>query len=99
VVRLAEAIDGVETTQERCCEAELHRFKGELLETDSDCDQAGACFLDALAAHAIRMPGRGSFAPASVSPVFGAIRLSGRRLASFSLRFTAGLPQASIRSI
>ena len=47
--RLAEAISLVKKTQERWCEAELHRLKGELLKADGECDQAEACFLDALA--------------------------------------------------
>jgi predicted ATPase len=47
--QLAEAIGLGKKTQERWCEAELHRLKGELLKADGECDQAGACFLDALA--------------------------------------------------
>ena len=47
--RLAEAISLVEKTQERWCEAELHRLKGQLLKADGECDQVESCFLDALA--------------------------------------------------
>ena len=47
--QLAEAIGLGKKTQERWCEAELHRLKGELLKADGECDQAEACFLDALA--------------------------------------------------
>ena len=37
--RLAEAVSLVEKTQERWCEAELHRLKGQLLKADGECDQ------------------------------------------------------------
>jgi tetratricopeptide (TPR) repeat protein len=47
--QLAEAIALGKKTQERWCEAELHRLKGELLKADGEGDQAGTCFLDALA--------------------------------------------------
>jgi class 3 adenylate cyclase/predicted ATPase len=46
--RLAEAISLVEETQERWCEAELHRAKGELLNSEGKLDEAEACFGKAL---------------------------------------------------
>jgi predicted ATPase len=46
--RLAEAMDIVEETQERSCEAELHRAKGELLNAVAKSDEAEACFVRAL---------------------------------------------------
>ena len=47
--RLAEAIQLIEQTQERWIEAELHRFKGELLRSEGNWDSAEACFRQALA--------------------------------------------------
>jgi class 3 adenylate cyclase/tetratricopeptide (TPR) repeat protein len=47
--RLTEAVGLVEKTQERWCEAELHRLKGELLKADGQSDHVESCFFDALA--------------------------------------------------
>src|SRR3546814_5335072 len=49
--RIAEALDLVERTGERWCEAELHRGRGELLRHDATADKsaAEACFLKARA--------------------------------------------------
>jgi predicted ATPase len=46
--RLGEAMDIVEETQERSCEAELHRARGELLNAVAKSDEAEACFVKAL---------------------------------------------------
>ena len=46
--QLAEAVELVKKTQERWCEAELHRFQGDLLKSDGEYDKAEACFLNAL---------------------------------------------------
>ena len=48
--QLAKGIGVVKKTQERWCEAELHRLKGGLLQADGERDKAEACFFDALAA-------------------------------------------------
>ncbi|NIO72147.1 MAG: hypothetical protein GTN71_24760, partial [Anaerolineae bacterium] len=52
---LAEALAQVETTDERYCEAELHRLKGELLlmqgdkaEAEASFHQAESCFQHAI---------------------------------------------------
>jgi predicted ATPase len=42
-------MDIVEETQERWCEAELHRAKGDLLSSAAKPDEAEACFVKALA--------------------------------------------------
>src|SRR3546814_9723317 len=51
LARIAEALDLVERTGERWCEAELHRGRGELLRHDATADKsaAEACFLKARA--------------------------------------------------
>ena len=97
--RLAKGIGVVKKTQERWCEAELHRLKGGLLKADGECDKAETCFLDALAA--ARHQGARTWELRAAISLARLWRDQGKRtrLASFLLRSTAGSPKASIRSI
>ena len=97
--QLAEAIALGKKTQERWCEAELHRLKGELLKADGECDQAETCFLDALAV--ARHQSAKTWELRAATSLARLWRDQGKRdeARDFSLRSTAGLPKASTRSI
>jgi hypothetical protein len=96
---LTEAEQLIETTNDAFHEAELHRVRGDLLNANGDVAGAERSYQHAIVVAKRQMPKRLSYAPPPASPGSGAIRASGRRLASFSLRSTAGSLKASTRSI
>ena len=96
---LTEAEQMMETTNDAFAEAELHRARGDLLNTNGDVAGAEPAAKQAIAVAKRQSAKIFEFEPPPALPVSGAIKASGMRLASFSLRSTAGLPKGSIRSI
>jgi hypothetical protein len=84
-------------TDERFCEAELHRVRGELLSETGDQAAAEQNYKDALAAARRRVREPSSYAPPRALPASGASAASVRRPAISSHRSTDGSPKVSIR--
>ena len=96
---LAEAAKIVGTTQDRWAEAEMHRMRGKLLLSMHKHAGAEESYRYALAMARQQSAKFWELRAAMTSRGSGAIRASGMRLASCSLRSTAGSPKASTRSI
>jgi hypothetical protein len=97
---LAEAQQIIETANDSYHEAELHRVRGDLLSDIGDLTSALSAAINRPSQYQnVRLPKYSSFEPQPASPASGAIRASGTRLASFSLRSTDGSPKASTHSI
>ena len=96
---IGEAMSTIETTKERWFEAEANRLAGEiaLVSPEPDAAKAQTHFNRALGV-AREQQAKSWELRAAMSMAFGsgAIRANGMRLATFSLRSTAGSPKASI---
>jgi tetratricopeptide (TPR) repeat protein len=96
-----DAIEKVESSKEKWCEAEVHRIAGEIALKSPGLiwkKQKGILIAHSLARVSSKQSG-GNCARRSVWPASGAIRPSRSKLANCSLQFTAGSPKASTRSI
>ena len=96
---IGEAMTAVETTKERWSEAEVNRIAGEiaLLSPEPDAPEAETYFDSALAV--ARQQQAKSWELRAAMSMARLWRDQGMRLASFSLRSTAGSPKGSTRSI
>ena len=94
-----EAITTMETTKERQCEAEVYRMAGEmaLLSPRPDAAKAEAHFGHALVIARKQQAKSWELRAAMSMCGSGASRASRTRLASFSLRSTAGSPRGLTR--
>jgi predicted ATPase len=100
--RLGEAMVRIEATGESWFEAEVNRIAGEIALKSPDMDTAKAeAFFERALAVARQQQAKSWELRAAMSKarVSGAIRVSRMRLASFSLRSTAGLPKGLTHAI
>jgi predicted ATPase len=98
---MTEALTAIESNKARWCEAEVNRIAGELalLSPKSGAAEAETYFERALAVAREQQAKSWELRAAMSLARLGEIRVSGKRLAIFSLRCTAGSAKASIRSI
>jgi len=96
---LREGLALADVTGEHFWDAELHRLTGTVLLAENKLDEGGASLQDAIHIAKPNKRNRWNCAPPPASPGSGGIRACVMRPAICSLRSTAGLPKASIRSI
>jgi tetratricopeptide (TPR) repeat protein len=97
--RMNEAIQVIDTTEDRMYEAEVFRLRGDLLSHTGDQPAAEESYSRALAVARRQSAKCSNCGPPPAWRGSGVIRADGMRLASFSLRSTAGLPMGSTRAI
>ena len=94
---LAEAGEIIERTQERYNEGQLHRPRGDLLNTTGDQAAASETIIRPSRSRSGKGRNSGSCAPRPASPASGVIRASAERLAISWRQSTVGSPKASTR--